>query len=330
MQTTEERVLPTPAALSAGGDVLHISHPETSGVPNVQDCIALFITAISLDVKPATVVYYNKSLRPLHALGDMPIADVTINHLREQYSNLRDRRVKYAEHPSRPVESGALSPYTLAKYVRAWRRFFAWLVEEEIIDRNPANRLKKPGLAQKPPGDMLPADLEKIIDEAQQTSARDTAIVLMLADTGCRVGGLVGLRLADVDVENGHALVNEKGDRARFVFFGARTKAALKSYLDERLADSGEQLFIGLRGPLTPAGVYQLLKRLARRAGVTGRFNPHSMRHAWARQALKKSGDLKAVSQILGHSSVAVTAQFYAYYLDGELQERHAELSWIK
>ena len=72
-----------------------------------------------------------------------------------------------------------------------------------------------------------------------------------------------------------------------------------------------------------------MLKRLAKRAGVNGRFNPHAFRHGWARGALKNGADLGTVSQILGHSSIQVTAEFYARWADEELAQRHQKFSWL-
>ena len=75
-------------------------------------------------------------------------------------------------------------------------------------------------------------------------------------------------------------------------------------------------------GPLSGNGVYQMLQRLAKKAGVK-RFNPHSFRHAWARRALRNNLDLGSVSQILGHTSIKVTHEFYGFWDEGELPERH-------
>ena len=81
---------------------------------------------------------------------------------------------------------------------------------------------------------------------------------------------------------------------------------------------------------MTVSGLNQALKRLARRAGVTGRCNPHSFRHGFARSFLQSGGDLATVAQILGHSSIRVTGDFYSAWSDKELAERHDQFSPIK
>jgi integrase/recombinase XerD len=78
---------------------------------------------------------------------------------------------------------------------------------------------------------------------------------------------------------------------------------------------------------LKTSGVNQILKRLARRAGITGRFNPHSFRHAFAKQYLMDGGDLATLSDLLGHSDVQVTKSSYSVFITDELARKHAEHS---
>jgi len=296
---------------------------------SVSQAVDRFLSVVGLEVRPATVSYYAQCLRPLRSL-EKPIGEIDVDDLRALYADLLKRRTRYAGHPSRPELIGELSVYTLHKYVRAWKRFFRWLVEEDMIARDPSIKLKRPRLPDEPPKDVSPDDLSRMLETARD-NPRDYAIVCFLADTACRVGGLVSLRRGDIDLDEGFALVREKGEKARLVYFTARTAQAVAAYLNTDGANEAdsEYVFRGLRGPLTTAGVYQALRRLARRAGVKGRWNPHAFRHAWARQALKRSANLQEVSEILGHRSIVVTAKFYARYLDRELQARHGEVSWM-
>ncbi len=77
---------------------------------------------------------------------------------------------------------------------------------------------------------------------------------------------------------------------------------------------------------MTTGGVYQMLRRLAKEANITGRFNPHAFRHGWAREALRKGANLD-VAQLLGHEDESTTARFYARWSDAELKERHSQFS---
>lgn len=81
--------------------------------------------------------------------------------------------------------------------------------------------------------------------------------------------------------------------------------------------------------PLTPAGIYRVIQRLASRAGVERGWNPHNWRHGAARAMLKNGANLAEVSQILGHNSITVTADFYATFADDELREAALRTSWV-
>lgn len=85
----------------------------------------------------------------------------------------------------------------------------------------------------------------------------------------------------------------------------------------------------GVHG-LTENGVYQILKRLARDAGVKEGYNPHNWRHGAARGMIKLGASLSEVSQLLGHSSVTVTGDFYGIFSEEELHESHRTYAWIK
>lgn len=107
----------------------------------------------------------------------------------------------------------------------------------------------------------------------------------------------------------------------------------IRAWLAVRPAQAST-LFCGLSNqraatPLSMSGLQMILKRLKAKAGVTGRVNPHSFRHGFAREYLINGGDLATLAQIMGHSDVRVTASFYAIFTHRELQERHQQFSPI-
>jgi site-specific recombinase XerD len=156
------------------------------------------------------------------------------------------------------------------------------------------------------------------------------------------VGGLASLTLDSLDLLGHQAVLREKGGRTHVAYFTDRTELALSAYLardrqvqEERLLERGVlvsgRVWLGLQGPLTTSGVYLILKRLARKAGVRGRYNPHSIRHAWARNAIvNRRASLGEVSKILGHADIATTARWYAIWLDVEIKERHGEITLLR
>lgn len=274
-----------------------------------------FSLALAGEVSDATRTWYAVRLARLRDhLGDRPVKSITTADLRRCRLTL--------------VDDGDLSPWTIHGCIRATRRLFAWLVEEGYIDSSPADRLKLPPLPDPDPKAVSVDDLVKLLDAARH-SARDYALVRVLAATGARVGGICGLALDDLEL--GHPWgprihVWEKGKggsgKARVCYLDDETAAALAVYLKTRPAGD-PHVFQGQRGPLTTTGVHQALKRLGRAAGVTGPHNPHAFRHMFARECLKNGAELSAVSRMLGHSSVVVTSQFYGRYTGRELQEQH-------
>jgi site-specific recombinase XerD len=283
----------------------------------------------------STVEWYTKRLKRLSAhLPDRELATVEADDLRDFVVGIRSRSERWADHPYRAVTEGGLSPSTVRGYVRAVKRFFNWLEEEGIIttSQNPAVRLKLPRRPHQAPKAIDVDDLRRLLAVARGDSVwqkRNYAILLFLADTGCRVGGLIGLKLGDVDLDRGVALVTEKGTKARFVMFTEPTGAALKAWLEVRPDVHSDYVFLSWHGcsngglALTVSGVNQMLGRLKRRAGVSGRVNPHSLRHGFARQYLLNGGDLASLSDLMGHTDVQVTKEFYSIFLNEELKQKH-------
>lgn len=270
-----------------------------------------------------TIAWYDKRLRPLRDLA-RPLTTITLDDLRRTYGLLAQRDNKYAGHPSgRAVIHEPLSPATLRGYVRAWRAFFNWCVDETLIGSSPARKLPLPKVPKQPPKAISRADLDRILAAAQLSSSRDYAIVLILADSACRVGGLCAITLDNLDLDARQAIVTSKGQTA-FILFTERTADAIRAYLRDRPPSCQRALFLGEKDrPLQPGGVHSLLDRLAAAAEVRGRHNPHSFRHGWAREALRQGADISDVGHVLGHSQLQTTFEFYGRWENGELHDIH-------
>lgn len=278
-----------------------------------------------------TVTWYQARLEPLvEFLNDVNLDLVSVEDLRKWSEDLRERGSRYTSPDSRrPEVEGGLSTWTLHAHIRAAKTFFRWLVKEKRLEENPAARLELPKLPKTAKQGIKPSDM-KLMLEAAQAEPRDYALVRFLADTACRVGGIAHLRLSDLDLEAGEAVVCEKGEKERVVYMGRATCAALVAWLAVRPnLPKCQSVFVGKRGGLTESGVYQVLKRLAKRAGVTLRWNPHQWRHGAARGLLKRGANLAQVSQILGHSNVSVTVTFYGTLEREELRSAHSKHSWL-
>lgn len=286
-------------------------------------------------LKPITIRWYRVMLTPVAAvLAGLPVDQITTNHLRAYVVKLRERHA-YQDAPQRAEQPSGLSAASLQSHHRALSRFFGWCKAEYALAASPMDRIRMPKAQRKEPKAVDLADLKRLLDATGDDRAgiRDRALLLFLADTGCRVGGLLGLKPADVDLDRGRAVVYEKGDKTRTVPFTRFTAQMIRAWLAVRPLQAST-LFCGLSDqkratPLTYAGVYQILLRLKRKAGVQGRVNPHSFRHGFAREYLINGGDLATLAQLMGHTSVTVTASYYAIFTMRELQERHQQFSPI-
>lgn len=300
--------------------------------------IAKLLLATKADGRsPATLQDYDTKLRALCAfLGDVDITTITADDLRRFIVHLQEQTTVWADNPHITEKRRKLSPFSIAGYIRVFKRLFNWLEAEGILDTNPARRIRTMTPKRKTPHAIETEDLLALLETTRgETPAnlRDRAIILMLADTGCRVGGLCGLTMADVDLDTGTAIVLEKGQEARAVFFTDITARALREWCAVRPDNAGDWFFASVghkaQGQLSVNAVNHMLKRRAQDAGVEGRVNPHAFRHAFAREFLLSGGDLGTLSDILGHSNVEVTKSFYAIFTMDELRGKHRKHSPI-
>ncbi len=290
----------------------------------LSQAIKLFLLS-RVGTRPTTQKWYTNALACLEThLGDVPIQTITTACLHNYHRALNETITKWGAGSSRPAEHGSLSPATIHGRLRTCRTFFNWCHTEGHIPKNPAKKLKLPRLPDQPPKAISRKDFQKMLKAA--STVRDTAIILFLADTACRVGGLCSVRLSDIDLDRHRVTVQEKGRRTRTVYLTKITATVLQHWLEIRPETDSNRCFTGQQGPLHESGVYQLLKRVARRAGVK-RYNPHAFRHAWAREAILSGADLGLVASIMGHSNIKVTHDFYARWADDELARRHAQFS---
>ncbi len=226
----------------------------------------------------------------------------------------------------------ALSPFTINSRVRQARAMFNWAVRSGHMRSNPLDGIKTPRTPQKLPAAIAQIDVEKLLSGCRHKMEwlylRDVALIYSLRDTGARIGGLVGARLVDLELDRRQLLVTEKGEQSRTVYLSPVTVEKLRLYLAARKEFWGRRcsdaLFIAQGGgALSYAGAQQILERAALRSGVEGKHSPHSFRHAFARDMLRDGADLATVSQIMGHSGIQVTANYYARWSDRELRIAH-------
>jgi len=277
----------------------------------------LFYTSMIGIKADTTVGWYKSHLSSLIGfLGDPPIETVDLFAL-ERFRASLDR-------PSKANgRKGKISPYTIHAHVRSQKRFFNWLYRRQIIEKNPADFLEKPRLPKQPRKGISEPAAEKMLDLSRD-NVRDYAILLFIRDTGCRAGGIYNLLSENLDIFHNSAIVREKGDKERTVFYTTETALALAMYNSVRKNPLEEEHFFlsdTYHEPMTYSGVYQIFRRLAKKAKIKTKFSPHQWRHAAVRSWLKAGMNLKSASVLAGHESEKVTGDIYGTLSEDELHE---------
>ena len=233
-------------------------------------------------------------------------------------------------------ETGA-SRSTLARRAATARSFTAWALREELIESDPALRLQAPKRDSSLPGVLQQQQLARLLsglNEAAQDgdplALRNRAMVELLYATGVRVGELAGLDVDDLDADRRTLRVLGKGNKERTVPYGLPAAVALDDWLRRgrgKLAvpDSGPALFLGLRGRrVDQRQVRSVVKVLFDALGDTSATGPHALRHTAATHLLDGGADLRAVQEILGHSSLATT-QIYTHVSVDRLRKSYQQ-----
>lgn len=285
-------------------------------------------------LRPATLQWYRSLLTVfVQTMDGAALEDVTPRQIRQYIVALEDRTERYTDAPQKPAQRGGLSRASIAAHVRALHAFWAWAEREYQLKRNPMRNVKRPRTVDPDPKAISGPDFVKLVNATERSrwGERDRAILVFLADTGCRLGGLVSLTMENLFIDEQRAIVREKGQKSRVVVFTAYTARILTQWLAVR-DSSTRYVFVSQQtgARLTESGINQLLKRLKARAGVTGRVNPHSFRHGFAREYLLNGGDLVTLARLLGHSDISTTAAYYAVFSQDELADLHEKHSPLK
>lgn len=213
--------------------------------------------------------------------------------------------------------SDRLAPATVAKHYRSLQQLFRWLVDDGEIDASPMAKMRPPAVPEQPVDVFTDDELRALLAAAKGNTfenRRDTAVLRFLIDTGVRASELIGLAVADVDLEHAEATVMGKGRRARTVPYGTKTADAIRRYLRVRHQHpqaASNALWLGKKGPLTSSGLAQLLERRANDAGVTD-VHPHRFRHTYAHTWLANGGQEHDLMRLAGWRSPQMVGRYAA------------------
>ncbi len=249
---------------------------------------------------------YQKDINALFELNPgVALERVQAHHIRRSVAQLHAR---------------GLSGRTIAHMLSAWRGLFTWLVRHRGYSANPCLGLRAPKEPKGLPKALSPEAAGQLLDAPAETppELRDKAMFELAYSSGLRLAELVSLDLAHADAirRDAEVTVTGKGSKTRSVPVGAKACSSIAAWLAARalLARPEEPaLFVGARGQRIAAGVVRArLAQWAKRAGLPVHVHPHVLRHSFATHVLQSSGDLRAVQEMLGHSSISTT-QVYTH-----------------
>jgi len=230
------------------------------------------------------------------------------------------------------VRAGA-RPRSTARQLSSFRRFFRYLVREAVIREDPTAQIAMPKIGRSLPKSLTEEEVEALLGAPQVNDPlgnRDRAMLEVLYATGLRVSELVNLRHAQVNLNQGVIRILGKGNRERLIPLGEEAVKWLSEFGrgprgEILLERQTEYLFPTRRGDrMTRQAFWHIIKRYARKAGVSKDLSPHTLRHAFATHLLNHGADLRVVQMLLGHSDLSTT-QIYTHVARERMKELHSQ-----
>ena len=255
-------------------------------------------------------------------LGIKDLGGVTLQHM-EQYLE--------------ELAAMDLSSSSVARNISSIRSFHEFAVVENLAQANPAELIDLPKKTKKLPEVLSTDEVRQILDIPNRETAtgiRNAAVLECLYATGMRVSELTGLELDNLVSEIGFIRVVGKGNKERLVPVGEHAQSALEHYIEtarpQFKSDTNPQkaknkVFLSQHGnPLSRQSIWNIVNNTAERAGIEKNVYPHIFRHSFATHLLEGGADLRAVQEMLGHSSI-ITTEIYTHVDRSLLHQVHKE-----
>lgn len=207
---------------------------------------------------------------------------------------------------------------SLNRMLSSLRRFYQWLLRQDIIEKDPLVKIDSPKPERRLPVALSVHEVEKLLeapDVSKQLGIRDRAILETLYATGIRVSELIGMKFSDIHEELGLVKILGKGSKERLIPISSVALSWIKKY-DEQVRQKlilknghyTDILFLNGKGaPLTRQAVWQSIKKYCQKADIQKNVTPHTLRHTFATHLLENGADLRVVQEILGHSDISTT-----------------------
>ena len=227
-----------------------------------------------------------------------------------------------------------LTSTTAARYFSSIKSFFSYLHKSDYIVENPVERLSSPKLSKNLPIVLSVEEIESILsspDYSTKLGLRDKALLELLYACGTRVSEIIGLKISDLFLKEDVIRVFGKGSKERIVPIGSSAIRWVEDYLLksrsllEKRLKSENVLFLNNRGTkLSRMGVWKIIDRHTKEAGIKKKVHPHTFRHSFATHLLEGGADLRAVQEMLGHADISTT-QIYTHIDRDFIKQVHKE-----
>jgi integrase/recombinase XerD len=214
-----------------------------------------------------------------------------------------------------------LGARSVARRLSALRGLYRHLLREGTVTRDPTEQVDSPRPPRRLPRTLSIEDVAALIetpDTGRPDGLRDRAMLELMYASGMRASEVLTLRLEDLNLTAGYVICTGKGSRQRMVPVGVQAARWVRRYLDGGRRPSAKRLdpgtvFLNRAGrPLSRQGLWGILKRAARRAGLRATVSPHTLRHSFASHLLERGADLRSVQAMLGHADISTT-QIYTH-----------------
>lgn len=273
-----------------------IIEAESIDKPTECDAVESFIAAKRIEgCSEKTLAYYKKTIQSMISrIGKTP-QQITTDDLRKYLTEYQAQRKS--------------CKVTIDNIRRILSSFFSWLEDEDFIIKSPVRRIHKVKTPKVIKDTYTDEALELMRDHC--SSARDLAMIDLLASSGMRVGEMVLLNRDDISFNERECIVFGKGNKERLAYFDARTKIHLQNYLGSR-TDDNPALFVALKAPferLMIGGVEVRLRELGKHLNIP-KVHPHKFRRTLATTAIDKGMPIEQVQQLLGHQKIDTTMHY--------------------
>lgn len=278
------------------------------------DNIRLYISSKRLEgLSELTLSDYYRELVMFEYYVDKPTVQITTSDIRRYLAS-----------------NDAVMASTNSKKLSVIKSFFTWLVDEEIILRNPSARIKQMKQPKRLPKALTATELEQLREACH--TLRERAMIEVMYSTGCRLSEVANMKRKGVDWSSGSMSVIGKGNKERVVYLNPKAKYHMERYIEE--CEEGENecdyLFSTERRPyrqLKNKSIQDVISKIANRTNIKKKITPHVFRHTMATLAMENGIELGDLQQLLGHESANTTLR---YGQVSEERKHHAHKRFVQ